>query len=300
MAIKPYLQLVRLPNVFTAAADSLAGWLLVTGSLAEPVRWLPLVGASMATYAGGIVLNDLFDLEVDRVERPGRPLPSGQVTKTVATALALVFMALGMGLAVISGVPNARIVAAVLVACVVAYDAGVKRTILGPAVMGACRGLNLLLGMSASEGFGGPTACLVPILYSTFVAGITWISRSEAGSASRLAVRLGGLLQFLALVGYLGWEIPFVFLEGTQENAWRIIGLIVTLTTAIVIALRTSQAERSLEPRAVQRAVKTGIFSLIWLHVGVLIAVWGPTPESLSVALLWLPAAYLGRWIYST
>ena len=36
MAMKPYLQLVRLPNVFTAAADSLAGWLLVGGSLDSP------------------------------------------------------------------------------------------------------------------------------------------------------------------------------------------------------------------------------------------------------------------------
>ena len=39
MAIKPYLQLVRLPNLFTAAADPLAGWLLVRGSLDEPGRW---------------------------------------------------------------------------------------------------------------------------------------------------------------------------------------------------------------------------------------------------------------------
>ena len=30
-------------------------------------------------YSAGMVLNDVFDVEVDRVERPERPLPSGQI-----------------------------------------------------------------------------------------------------------------------------------------------------------------------------------------------------------------------------
>ncbi len=45
-----------------------------------------------------------------------------------------------------------------LVACVLGYNAGLKRTVLGPEVMGACRGLNLLLGMSQAEDLGGPSA----------------------------------------------------------------------------------------------------------------------------------------------
>ena len=93
MAIKPYLQLVRLPNVFTAAADSLAGWLLVQGTFGEPGRWLPLVLASVAIYAGGIVLNDVFDYEVDRVERPERPLPSGRVSRRFAAGLGGILLA---------------------------------------------------------------------------------------------------------------------------------------------------------------------------------------------------------------
>src|SRR4051794_34232900 len=100
MAIKPYLQLVRLPNVFTAAADSLAGWLLVQGSFRDPERWAPLVLASACTYAGGIVLNDVFDYEVDRVERPQRPLPSGRVDRKFATILGIVLLVAGLALAI--------------------------------------------------------------------------------------------------------------------------------------------------------------------------------------------------------
>ena len=93
--IKPYLQLIRLPNVFTAAADSLAGWLLVHGSLQEPRRWLPLVLASMAIYAAGIALNDWFDYAIDLEERPGRPLPSGQVSRRFAAGLGGTLLLLG-------------------------------------------------------------------------------------------------------------------------------------------------------------------------------------------------------------
>src|SRR6516164_6711151 len=86
-SITPHMQLVRLPNVFTAAADSLAGWLLVGGTLAEPRRWLPLAAASMVLYAAGMALNDYFDVDIDRVERPGRPIPTGRVSATFAAGL---------------------------------------------------------------------------------------------------------------------------------------------------------------------------------------------------------------------
>ena len=93
--IVAYLQLIRLPNVVTAAADSLAGWLLVTGSLGEPARWLPLLASSMVLYASGTMLNDVFDFEIDRQERPGRPLPSGRASRRTAAWLGGLGLALG-------------------------------------------------------------------------------------------------------------------------------------------------------------------------------------------------------------
>ncbi len=38
----------------------------------------------MAIYAAGIALNDVFDYEIDLKERPGRPLPSGRVSRRFA------------------------------------------------------------------------------------------------------------------------------------------------------------------------------------------------------------------------
>ena len=191
MKIKPYLQLVRLPNVFTAAADSLAGWLLVGGSLAQPGRWLPLALASMSIYAAGIALNDWFDYEIDLHERPGRPLPSGRVSRRFALALGGTLLVAGMALAAYSGSPASLGVAALLSACVLGYDAGLKRTGLGPEVMGACRGLNLLLGTSQATALGGPAAWLVAASMAVYVTGVTWISRSETTTSQRSGLAAG-------------------------------------------------------------------------------------------------------------
>jgi 4-hydroxybenzoate polyprenyltransferase len=301
MAIKPYLQLVRLPNVFTAAADSLAGWLLVRGSFAMPGRWLPLMGASMAIYAAGIALNDVFDYEIDLAERPQRPLPSGRVGRGFATALGVGLLAIGLGLAALSGSHASLAVAALLVACVLAYDAGVKRTPLGPEVMGACRGLNVLLGMSQVPDLGGPSGWLVAGSLGLFVVGVTWISRSETGSGRTDGIVAGMTLQNVAVIGLLAAAMrtrtfpspdlhrPVVGLEG----------LLVLVLVLLTVNLADSRALRQPIPAVVQRAVKTGVLSLVWLNVGVVAAVRGPGP-ALAVAALWVPAFVLGRWLYST
>ena len=73
-----WLRLVRVPNLATAAADPLAGFLIVAGL--RELAWPPVacglaVAAVVAIYAGGMVLNDWCDLELDRRERPERPSP---------------------------------------------------------------------------------------------------------------------------------------------------------------------------------------------------------------------------------
>ena len=119
MRLKPYFQLVRLPNVFTAAADSLAGWLLAGGSLDDARTWAPLAVASMAIYAAGIALNDVFDLELDR--RSGRAAPCPRAGSRRGSAVGCwgsCLFAVGLGAAASVG-PRSAGVAVALVAAVV-------------------------------------------------------------------------------------------------------------------------------------------------------------------------------------
>jgi len=297
----PLLQLIRLPNVLTAAADSLAGWLLGGGSLGEAGIWAPLAIASMVLYAAGMALNDVFDTEIDRQERPGRPIPSGRVSRSFAGWLGAIGLVVGPLVAWLSGSSASLVVAGVLAAVILAYDAGLKRTVLGPGVMGACRGLNLLLGLTHTQALGGPVTWLAAATYGLFVCGITWISRSETESGRTGNLLAGLTVQDLALIGLMAAALqpgkypsplpgrPLIPLEG----------LLVLALVALAVNLAASRAIYQPVPAVIQRAVKTGILALVWIDVGLVAAVRGPQAAA-AIAGLWVPAYLLGRWLYST
>lgn len=302
MTIKPYLQLVRLPNVFTAAADSLAGWLIVQGSFESPGRWVPLLLASMSIYAAGIALNDVFDYEIDLRERPTRPLPSGNVSRKFAAWLGGGLLAAGPLLALASGSVASFLVAMFLALSVLAYDVGVKRTVLGPEVMGLCRGLNFLLGMSQATEMGGPMAWLVAGSLATFVTGVTWISRWETETGRVHGLLAGILLENVGLFGLVMASLPTSSLapnDLSHPPSQTLEGVVILILVAWVVNLASTRALRTPIPATMQRAVKTGVLSLVWLNVGVVAAVRGIGP-AFVVALLWIPAFRLGRWLYST
>lgn len=302
MALKPYLQLVRLPNVFTAAADSLAGWLLVQGTLREPSRWLPLCLASALIYAAGIALNDYFDRAIDQVERPNRPIPSGRVSARFALSLGIGMMAAGVALVALSSPTRSACVAVILVVTVLAYDVALKHTPIGPIAMGACRGLNLLLGLSAAADLGGPIGWLAAGSFGLFVAGVTWISRSETQTGKSAGPVLGWAFQNLALFGLFAVAMQagrFPMIDGVRPPIVPLEGLLVLLVVAWIVNAATGRALRSPTPSYRQQAVKTGVLALVWLDVGLVAAVRGPA-HALAVAALWVPAFLLGKWLYST
>jgi 4-hydroxybenzoate polyprenyltransferase len=299
--IRPWLQLVRLPNVVTAAADSLAGCLLATGSLATPGRWLPLAAASMVLYASGTALNDVFDFDIDRAERPNRPLPSGQISRRTAAWLGGLGLLLGPVLAGLSGSMASALVGVVLALCILSYDGGMKHTWLGPVFMGGCRGLNLLLGLSCAPAFAGPPGWIAACAYGLYVAGITVVSRSEVSGGSRAGLVAGLTFQNLAIVGLAG--VALAHGQFPQSSVDRplipIEGLLILALVALAVNSSASRAIAQPIPPLVQKHIKTSLLALVWLHVGVVAGVRGVEPAAL-VAILWLPAFILGRWLYST
>jgi 4-hydroxybenzoate polyprenyltransferase len=296
-----YLQLIRLPNVPTAAADSLAGWLLVTGSVAEPSRWLPLVAASVALYAAGTALNDVFDFAIDSAERPNRPLPSRQVSLRSAAWWGGASLVAGPALALTSSSPVSGLVAAILAACILGYDAGLKHTWAGPLMMGACRGLNLLLGMTPMPALGGPIAWFAAIIYGLYVVGITLVSRSETHGGLGGHLLTGLTVQNVAILGLAGIALQHQRFPhpATDRPLIPLEGLLVLALVAMAVNLAAGRAIRQPTPRRIQATVKTSILTLVWLNVGLVAAVRGPVSAAL-VAGLWVPAYILGRWMYST
>ena len=195
--VRDYLQLVRLPNLFTAVADVAMGFIVAQPWSArrgfEPWQWASLgtlAAASVLLYAAGVVLNDVFDLEIDRQERPERPLPSGRIAAGAARRLGWTLLWLGVGTAsgavALVGHFRPGAAAAMLATAIIVYDAWLKRTPLGPLAMGACRMLNVMLGMSAADAPLCAGGWLVAGGIGVYVAGVTWLARKKSRQSARL------------------------------------------------------------------------------------------------------------------
>ena len=204
-----WLQLVRLPNVFTAVADVTMGYLVTHGDL-EPRRdFASLAIASCLLYLSGMVLNDVFDAEVDATEHPDRPIPSGRILRRSAAVVGWGLLISG---ALVAWILSFRVndwrpgaTATLLAACVLLYDGGLKRTRLGPMVMGECRLLNVLLGMSLLVIPWGKREVLIAVGIGVYIMGVTMFARTDAHVSSRrrlaksFAVLLAGMVILAAV-----------------------------------------------------------------------------------------------------
>lgn len=197
-------ELLRLPNLFTVPGDVLVGW-----CLAGQRGGIPVLGivASLCLYAAGLLLNDVCDAAVDARERPERPIPSGRVSRRTVFAWALSLSLAGLVLAG-SGIGMAGI----LLALIVAYDGGFKRIPgVGVLTMGACRGVNVLLGAAVSWPMGemprGGGVAAAAIFFAAYIVLVSVVAKNEAQPGAQVGgkMRTLPLLMTLALLPLFWW-----------------------------------------------------------------------------------------------
>lgn len=138
-------ELVRLPAVLSVPGDVLSGAALAGTLGSRPGRTASLVGSSCLLYLGGMALNDVADHEVDAIERPHRPIPSGRVSLRTASRIAHLLLAGGVALAATGG-RRSFAMALPLAGSVYAYDLTLKDHPSAPIAMATCRVLDVLLG----------------------------------------------------------------------------------------------------------------------------------------------------------
>lgn len=302
--LRAYAQLLRIPNVFTALADICLGW-LASGGLAKP-DWMPfyfLLGASACLYSAGMVLNDVFDVEVDRKERPARPIPSGRISRRAAGWLGAALLLAGISLACGATLMGAIFFAVPLVFWIVLYDSWLKRTSFGPIGMGMCRFLNVLLGfygdgewLLRSEPLSSLQATQewwplhVAGVVGLYIVGVTWFARRETETSRRFHLLAAACVMLAAVI--LGLLLPVWWSPAGAPSLLLLVGWV------ILVGLPIAKAIRKPEPANVQAAIKRCLMGLVGLdavlafaHVG-----W----PGLAILLLLVPALWLGRWVYST
>lgn len=298
----PWLRLCRFPAVFTALADIALGWVLTHGPLREGsdvTAFVCLLLASAGLYLSGMVFNDLFDRKQDAAERPNRPIPSGQVSVKSAAIFGSALMIGGLTAAAFAG--RASIEAAILLAaCILSYDGGMKRTLIGPVLMGSCRFFNVLLG--ASGGFESIQSILQePPLWvasgmGICVAGITWFARTEAQASRRYMLTAAMFVINFAYAALLAWILNWPY--GGNQTA----SLFVLLVIALAVNRKLTIALADPQPKSVQLAVKTMILSIITLDATLIYAHSGEAAiaHSAAVLLLIIPSIVLSKRIMVT
>ena len=282
--------LVRLPNLFTAPPDVVAGAALAaaTGAVVAPTTVAGLCVASLLLYAAGTTLNDVADVAEDSRDRPGRPIPSGAIDRRRAAALGVGFLVTGVAVASVAGGVVSGLTAAALAVSVTLYDFVLKGGPAGPLAMGTARGLNVTLGLSIAGVLPLDTLVLaVPVAVGGYVAALTWMAEGETRDSDRTAVVVTAAATLLAggvvtgVVGSLagGRDLLLAALVAVVFVAW------------VGRALVPAYADPA--PGTVGPAVGTAVLGIVLLDAAAA-AVAGPLGALVTAAFV-VPSVGLAR-----
>jgi 4-hydroxybenzoate polyprenyltransferase len=296
-----WLQLVRLPTIFTALSNILCGFLIthrapqikVAELTAQKELWLLLLSTS-GLYLGGMVLNDVFDAKLDALERPERPIPSGRISLRSAAILGSVLMLTGVLAAAMAGKPSLMI-AVMIVPCVLVYNGFLKSTIAAPPGMGACRFLNLMLGASAVSDWATLWQALpvtVAAALGIYIIGVTVFARNEAGQ-SNPALLVCGMLLLIGGISLDAWAISTYGASPNAVSGSRMALLILSLN----LLMRSAAAIPSGSPRRVQKTVGLMLLCIIFLDAIMVFAMTADAKLAALVIMLIAPASLLRRLI---
>lgn len=280
MTLRYYISFVRPANVVTAIADIIAGAAIagaLSGTLSSigELSWLIL--STIGLYGGGIVFNDIFDLEQDRIDRPERILPSGKLSLRAAITFGSLLLLGGIFAAALVSWISAAI-AFVVAVLALSYDKFSKHIqVLGPLNMGLCRAGNLMLGVSIV-----PTAVseywwlgIIPVL---FISAVTLTSQKEAEGNNKASVTLALGLDLTILI------ILLLLIRLTDFQLE-----LAAAFTALWFLMNASAKYKAItdnQPKNIMNAVRMGVLSLIPLDAAMAAGFSGKIWLGLVVLLL--------------
>jgi len=273
--------------VVTSVADVLAGAAIAgvfsLGNLAPHLQDVILLCLSTAClYSGGIVFNDVFDADLDKIERPERAIPSGRVSLQNAVIFGSVFLVAGIIFAGIVSPLSGSLAAAIGFLALLYNRISKHHFFFGPLNMGFCRGLNLLLGVSvlADALPAWYFLAIVPIVY---IFAITMISRGEVHGGSKRNLYIAAVLYGIVS----GSILYFAYL-----NNKLLLSAIILIPFLWMIFNSLVKAIQNPIGKNIGGAVKAGVISLILMD-----AAWAATFGTIYSALLIACLLPISLWL---
>ena len=296
-----------------------------------------MIISSVFLYISGIVLNDYFDIEVDRKERPNRPLVSGRITKRSALIIAWASIITANILAFLTSWAS-LVISASLTAVIIAYNYRLKRNaVSNPLTMASARFLNVVLGGSSALGLSlimhqnhmVLVFVFVGISLFLYTAAISVLSRKEIADpenpslrSSWVAIAISFSIVFVVIalilaIGLLGYfQIGFIlnlllFSSLMTVTFLRLIIKIRILTSPIGkiekeqqynVRMADQKGRNRIYWKAaleIQNTIKVMVLSIVILDSIFLSGLAG-IHYGMATLLLVIPPIYLGRKLYVT
>jgi 4-hydroxybenzoate polyprenyltransferase len=276
---------MRPANIVTSVADVLAGIAISGYFLSVDQEFLPVFLLCLSTiglYGGGIVFNDVFDADLDRIERPERAIPSGAISKKEATLLGIILLCIGFLAAFAFSLRSGIIAFLILVFALVYNKFSKHHAFLGPLNMGVCRGMNLLLGVSIVS-LSLQSLYLLGLIPLIYIFSITMISQGEVHGSSKKKLYFGAFLYEIVI----GAILYAAFL---QQNIFYAALFVVLFAWMIFKPLFA--AIKDPVGKNIGKAVKAGVISLILMD-----AAWAAAYGQIFFAMLIAMLLPLSLWL---
>ncbi|MBK9097656.1 MAG: geranylgeranylglycerol-phosphate geranylgeranyltransferase [bacterium] len=122
--------------------------------------------AASLVMASGNIINDIFDIEIDKINRPERPLPSGKISSRITIVLYFIFLLLSLIFTWLINLP-AFLIVAVTNLMLYLYSKIFKRILLvGNIVVALLTGLVFIFGGVV---VGNPSVAIIPALFAFLI-----------------------------------------------------------------------------------------------------------------------------------
>lgn len=258
--LRAFIEITRPMNAVVAGLLTFIGAFVGT----EVVSSWPVLAAVMATVlatGGGNVINDYFDRDIDRVNAPDRPIPSGAISPRTALVFSAVLF-LGAVAFALTLPLAALVIAAINLVALITYTPYFKGLpAAGNAIIAYLGGSTFLFG-GLAVGNPGPALVLgLLAALSTFSREVVKDVEDMAGDESegldtlpirigpRSALVVGGVLLVVAVLAS-----PIPYLIGTFGIAYL---AVVAVADGLFIY---ATVEGFSDPSASQRHLKYGMF----------------------------------------
>ncbi|MBZ0297438.1 MAG: geranylgeranylglycerol-phosphate geranylgeranyltransferase [Anaerolineae bacterium] len=166
------LKLMHLFNGITSGIGAMIGYAITVWNHGLTFDYGVMLAAGLVTLFvsnGGFIVNDILDIEIDRINRPDRPLAAGLVSLRVAWIVCIGFTLVGIILGFMLGLwPG--IVALLIAAALFLYSFGLKHRFLIGHLTIATMGSALLPFGALAAGELAPVIYSVAFVFPAFVA----------------------------------------------------------------------------------------------------------------------------------